>query len=76
MTDDLDKIIHRRIWEIVALLFPGAIISDRTAFELKPNNHKEILIISNKIRSVSVCSYTIYPHKGIGALNTDVPYRI
>ena len=74
MTDDLDKIIHRRIWEIVALLFPGAIIADRTAFELKPNKHKEIFIISNKTRSISVGSYTIYPRKGIGALDTDIPF--
>lgn len=48
MTDDLDRIIHRRIWGIVALLFPGAVIAERTAFELKPNNHKEIFIILNK----------------------------
>ena len=74
MTDDLDRIIHRRIWEIVALLFPGAIVADRTAFDLKPNDHGEIFIISRKTRPISVGSYTIYPRKGSVALNSDTPF--
>ncbi len=74
MTDDIDTIIDRRLWEIIGLLFPNSIIADRTAFELKPNKHKEIFIISDKSRSMTVGSYTIYPRKGADIQKSDTPF--
>lgn len=74
MTDDIDKIINRRLWDIVGLLFPNSIIADRTAFDLKPNKHKEIFIISDKSRSITVGSYTIYPRKGADIHKSDTPF--
>ena len=56
MTDEINIIINRRLWEIVGLLFPNSIIADRTAFELKPNKHKEIFIISDKSRAIALGS--------------------
>ncbi len=74
MIDDLDTIIHRRLWEIVGLLFPKAIIADRTAFILKPNTHKEIFLISNKTRPMSIGAYTIYPRKEMPVQSSDMPF--
>lgn len=74
MTDEIDIIINRRLWEIVGLLFPNSIIADRTAFELKPNKHKEIFIISDKSRSIAIGSYTIYPRKGADIQKSDTPF--
>ena len=74
MTDDIGRIIDRRLWEIVGLLFPDSIIADRTAFELKPNKHKEIFIISEKTRPLVVGDYTIYPRKGAGIQVSDTPF--
>ena len=72
--DDLEKIVSRRLWEIVGLLFPKAIIADRTAFDLKPTAHKEIFVISGKQRSVTVGEYTIYPRSGAPVQESDTPF--
>ena len=34
MHDDLDAFIQRRLFELVGLVYPGAIIADRSAFEM------------------------------------------
>ncbi|MBP3403134.1 MAG: Fic family protein [Alphaproteobacteria bacterium] len=74
MQDDLEKIVSRRLWEIVGLLFPKAIIADRTAFDLKPTAHKEIFVISGKQRPVTVGEYTIYPRSGAPVQESDTPF--
>lgn len=74
MVEDINKIVHRRLWEIVGLLFPGAIVADRTAIEMKPTEHKEIFIISDSYRPVSVGDYTIYPRLGASVQDTDTPF--
>lgn len=75
VTDDVDKIVSTRLWEIVGLLFPGAIISDRTAFYMGPNKDHEIFIVSEKSRRpVKVGSYTIYPRPGAAVQSSDTPF--
>jgi fido (protein-threonine AMPylation protein) len=73
MQDSIENIISRRYWEIVSLLFPNAVIADRSTFELK--TAKSLFLISDKSsRPVTFGEYTIYPRKGIGALKDDTPF--
>lgn len=71
MIDDVDKIVWRNLWDIVKLLYPGAIISDRTALELKPAKDGSIFIISDKKRPASIGNITIKPRKGIAPIESD-----
>ena len=74
LVDSVDNIVHRRLWEIIGLLFPKAIIADKTAWTLSPNEHNEIFVISDKTRPVTIGTYTIYPRKGVSAQKTDTPF--
>lgn len=71
MTDNIDKIVQRNLWDIVKLLYPEAIIADRTAIELKPAQDGSIFVISNKKRASTIGNITIKPRKGTAALDTD-----
>lgn len=43
-----EKIIRRNIWKLAGMLFPDAIISDRTALEQRPAKDGSIFLISKK----------------------------
>ena len=73
--DSIEDITSRRYWEIIGLLFPNAVIADRSAMELRPTKNGEIFIISDKAtRPVFFGKYAIYPRKGVTALTDDAPF--
>jgi Fic family protein len=71
LIDDAEKIVSRNLWRIVGLLYPNAMISDRSAIELKPTSSGTIFVISNKTRSTTICNVTIKPRKGHPAIDGD-----
>lgn len=71
MTDDIDQIVRRNLWDIVKLIYPAAIIADRTALELKPAEDGSIFVISVKKRPASIGNITIKPRKGASPLDND-----
>jgi Fic family protein len=74
MEDSIENITDRKLWEIIGLLFPGAIIADRTAIEMKPTENGEIFVIASKTRSVSFGKFTVYPRRGAPVLENDIPF--
>lgn len=72
--DDLDKFIERRILELVSLVYPGAMIADRSAFDLQPTATNELFIISEKAKVSTFGKYTVYPRKGNAPLESDLPF--
>jgi fido (protein-threonine AMPylation protein) len=71
LLDTEANIVNKNLWAIVGLLFPGALISDRTALEGRPAKDGSVFIISNKKRPVKVGRITIKPRKGAPALKDD-----
>ncbi len=74
MHDDLDAFIQRRLFELVGLVYPGAIIADRSAFEMLPTASNELFIISDKAKVSSFGKYTVYPRKGAAPQPDDIPF--
>jgi hypothetical protein len=74
MEDSIENITDRRLWEIIGLLFPGAIIADRTAIEMKPTENGEIFVIASKTRPMSFGKFTVYPRRGAPVLENDIPF--
>jgi hypothetical protein len=74
LEDQIENITNRRLWEIVGLLFPGAVIADRTAIEMKPTKNGEIFVIASKTRPVSFGKFTVYPRRGVATLENDIPF--
>ncbi|MDR2782226.1 MAG: hypothetical protein LBB21_07320, partial [Holosporaceae bacterium] len=71
LVDDAEKVVSRNLWRIVGLLYPNALISDRTAIELKPTSSGTIFVISDKIRPTTIYNITIKPRKGHPAIDGD-----
>ncbi|MDR1597336.1 MAG: Fic family protein [Holosporales bacterium] len=73
IVDDAEKIVNRNLWRIVGLLYPNALISDRTALELKPTPHPNgtVFIISDKTRPTTICNTIIKPRKGHPPIEGD-----
>jgi fido (protein-threonine AMPylation protein) len=72
MNDGIDNIVSRNMWQIVGLLYPNAVVSDRTAVELKPINNT-IFLRTNKSRSTKIGNITIDVKKG-ERQETDLPF--
>jgi Fic family protein len=71
LIDDTKEIVGRNLWRIVGLLYPNALISDRSAIELKPASSSAIFIISNKTRPATICNIAIKPRKGHPPIDGD-----
>jgi len=46
--DNPETIVKKHLWQIVGEYFPGAIISDRTGIENKPDKDGNIYVVSEK----------------------------
>jgi hypothetical protein len=73
LTDSVDKIVDRNLWKILELLYPNALISDRTALKLKPIQGY-LFIISEKTRPITIGNITIKPRKGWPPTDSDTPF--
>ena len=69
-----EKLIKRHLWSIIAALFPGALIADRTAIENVPSSDGSIFLISTKKQNVKLPGITIKPRKGFPPLESDKPF--
>ncbi|MDR2825710.1 MAG: Fic family protein [Deltaproteobacteria bacterium] len=74
LKDDVDSIVRQNLWIIVGLLYPQAIISERTAVEMKITGDGSIFVVSDKKRPTTVGNITIRPRKGAPPQPTDTPF--
>ena len=70
----IDDIVHRNLWQITGMLYPNAVISERTAVEMKAASDGSIFVISNKKRPTQIGSFVIRPKKGVAAQISDTPF--
>jgi hypothetical protein len=74
MDDSVDSVICRNLWRAVGLLYPGAVISERTALEMRIADDGSLFVISGKKRPVTVGNVTIRPKKGAPPQPSDMPF--
>jgi hypothetical protein len=72
LTDSLEIIVRRNLWLIVGGLYPGAVISERTAVTMPRDG--DIFIISDKKRSTKIGNVVIRPKKGAAPQQSDLPF--
>lgn len=72
--DAPDKVIRRNLWDVVGLLFPGSVISQRTAIELKPAPDGSVGITGRYRRTVRLPGVTVRMIPGPGPAEGDVRY--
>lgn len=74
LTDDADVIIQRNLWTIVGLLCPNAVISHRTALEMRPTESGTVFLTGTYDRRIHLPSLRIRQIKGPGRLEGDAPF--
>jgi len=71
--DTPEQIVKRNLWPLVGDLFPGAIVSHRTAIELKPFNDT-IFLTDDKAGRLQLPGLTIVRTKGVGPIEGDTGF--
>lgn len=68
-----ERLVRRLLWEIVSLLFPGAVVSARTALGGEPARDGSVFLTSDTDRDVELPGVLLRARKGPGRLPGDTP---
>jgi hypothetical protein len=75
LTDPLQDVIRRRVWDVAAGYFPGATIVDRTAFEMRPSGAEgSIFLCSGTRRVVRLPGVVLNSRSGPSPVSGDQPF--
>jgi hypothetical protein len=72
--DPVDAVVRRNVYEIGGLLFPGAVVSERShvAGGLTPEN--ELMLVADRNAEVTVGPVTYRARRGPGPIEGDMPW--
>ncbi|HEY7831834.1 MAG TPA: Fic family protein [Solirubrobacteraceae bacterium] len=74
-SDSLQDVVRRRVWEVAAGYFPGAVIVDRTAFEMRPSGPEGSIFLSGDTRRVvRLPGVVLNSRRGLGPVSGDQPF--
>jgi hypothetical protein len=75
LLDPLQEVVRRRIWDVAAGYFPGAVIVDRTAFEMRPSDPEgSVFLCSSTRRVVRLPGAVLNCRRGPGPASGDQPF--
>jgi Fic/DOC family len=75
LDDPLEEIIRRRVWDVTAGFFPGAVIVDRTAVEARPSGQEgSIFLCSATHRITRLPGLVLNCRAGPGPAPGDTPF--
>ena len=74
VTEALESLVRRQLWQVASLVFPDAVITDRTAFEAGPSRDGSVFLAGTTARDVALPGVTIRVREGAGPLAGDTPF--
>lgn len=74
MDDSPEEIVKRNIFYILGQLYPHAVISHRSAFELKPTSTGDIFLTYTYTKNVSLPGVTVHLMEGPMGTEHDMPF--
>jgi len=75
LTDPLEDVVRRRAWDVAAGYFPGAVVVDRSAFELRPSGAEgSVFLCSQTRRVVRLPGVVLNCRRGPGPASGDQPF--
>ena len=74
LTETPESIIHRNIFQIIAQLYPGALLSHRSALEYKPTQSGNIFLTYTYTKKIYLPGITINFLEGQGHIEGDNPF--
>jgi hypothetical protein len=74
LVDDPSNIIKRNWYKILAHLYPGALLSHRSALEFRPTKNGHIHLTASYNRNIHLPGLTIHLHQGPEKIKGDKPF--
>ena len=74
VTEAPDSLVRRQLWHVASLVFPDAVITDRTAFEAGPSKDGSVFLAGTAARDVTLPGVTLRAREGAGPLAGDTPF--
>lgn len=74
MDDSPEDIIRRNVFYILGQLYPHAVISHRSAFELKPTNEGDIFLTYKYTKKITLSGITVHLLQGPMGTDHDMPF--
>jgi hypothetical protein len=75
LLDPLEDVVRRRVWDIAPGYFPGAVIVDRTAFDLRPSGEEgSVFLCAHTRRVVRLPGLVLNCRRGPGPASGDQPF--
>lgn len=74
LVDTSENIIKRNLFMIIGKLYPGALISHRSAFELKPSTDGHFYLTYSYTKNISLPGVTLHLIAGPEPISIDIPY--
>lgn len=74
MNDTPEDIVRRNVFYILGQLYPHAVISHRSAFELKPTSEGDIFLTYKYTKNVDLPGIKVHLIKGSMGTNHDMPF--
>ena len=71
--DSPEKIVRRNLFSILGHLYPGALLSHRSAFEYEPTSSGQLFLTYKYTRKATLLGITIRFLEGTGAIEGDNP---
>ncbi len=68
-----ERLVRRLLWPIASLVFPGAVVTDRTAFEAGPSTDGSVFLAASVARNVALPGVVLRARKGAGPITGDTP---
>lgn len=59
-----EAVVRRNLWDIVAGYFPGAVVADRTAFEIAPAADGSVCLVTERGRDIVLPGARLRPRRG------------
>jgi len=75
LDDPIDEVLRRRVWDVAAGYFPGAVVADRTAFEMRPSGEEgSVFLAADTARVVRLPGLVLNVRRGPGPVAGDTAY--
>lgn len=74
MDDTLESIVRRNVFRILGFLYPHAVISHRSAFELKPTEDGDIYLTYKYTKNANLPGLKIHLMEGHEGTERDMPF--
>ena len=74
LSDAPEAVVRRNLWSIVAGYFPDALLADRTAFTVAPEEDGSLFLVTKSGQDIALPGCALRPRRGRAPLPSDRPF--